>query len=215
MKKNLKKISIILLLFGAILINTTCFASTDEVRLFLSEDFANSNSARETISLAVGTFQNLGYNNVLGVNRYTTTNSRNIVLDYINGAGNENHYAFFEFAHGADGRFNMCKNGSIAPQRIYSSDISGNWHLVFLNSCEIMTTDSMARAFKTVGYSNRATLGWYKIVEVEACQQWWSYFYHLAGTTNLRSACLSAADQCSSSTPIRIFGDKDWNGKAW
>ena len=210
--KNVKKVLIITFIM-LIFLQTVCLASSDQVRLFLAEDFSNSSSAKQTISYAVWTFQNLGYNNVLGTNKYTITNSKDVVLSYIK--QRENNYAFFEFAHGADGRFNMSRDGNNAPQRIYSSDISGNWHLVFLNSCEIMASNSMASAFKTVGYSNRATLGWYKTVEVGACEEWWSHFYPIAGSTNLRSACLSAADQSQGSTPIRIYGDKTWNGRAW
>lgn len=210
--KKIKKVSVIMFLFLFIL-QTFCFASSDQVKLFLSTDFTDDSYAREATSYAVLTFQDLGYNNVTGTNKYTITNSRDIVLDYISQSGN--NYAFFEFAHGVDGRFNMSRDGSNAPQRIYSSDITGNWHLVFLNSCEIMASDSMASAFKTVGYSNRATLGWYKTVYTDGCVEWWSHFYPIAGSTNLRSACLAAADQCEKDTPIRIYGDKTWDGKAW
>lgn len=210
MKKTIKTISILLSLL-ILTINSVSFAATDQFRAFRSYDFEDSDSVSQAVSYAVWTFQDLGYANVDGTNTYTKTNDRSVVLNYIGGSGN--NYGFFVYAHGNSNLFTM-RTGD-TTRYIYPSNISGNWHLVFLNCCSCMSTDSFADAFNTVGYSNRASMGWYNTVTIGAAEEWWSHFYSVAGTTNLRSACLAAADQCTGSTPIRIYGDKTWNGMAW
>lgn len=212
-KRTSITIIICILLISSLQISS--FAVIDQAKLFIAEEWANDSQAVQATNYAVRTFQTLGYDiqGGLPVLKYTVANTRSAILNWLSGDGN--NYAFYVFAHGADGQFNMCRDGANAPQRIYASDITGYWHFVFLNCCSSMETDSLARAFKTTGYSNRASLGWYATVTNTASAEWWSYFKNVAGTTNLRSACLAAADNCSNSTPIRIYGDKTWNGYAW
>jgi len=192
-----------------IALQISSFAVTDQAKLFLSHELSSLSSAVRATNYAVQTFQKLGYDiqgGTTSVLKYYITNSKSTVLNYIKGTGN--NYAFYEFAHGDDGLFNMSRDGSNAPQTIFASDITGYWHFVF------MATDKLAQAFKTGGYNYRASLGWYATVTDAASEEWWSYFKNQAGTTNIRSACLNAADKCSRSTPIRIYGDKSWDGKA-
>ena len=214
MRKRFFIITIICILL-ILAFQISSLAVIDQAKLFIAQEWTSSSSAVSATSYAVRTFQTLGYDiqGGLPVLKYTITNNRNDILNWLSGDGN--NYAFYVFAHGADGRFNMSRDGANAPQRIYASDITGYWHFVFLNCCSSMETDSLARAFKTTGYSNRASLGWYTTVTDAGSAEWWGYFKNVAGTTNLRSACLAAADNCSYSTPIRIYGDKTWNGYAW
>lgn len=189
------------------------FAVIDQAQLFLSTDFQNDSSATQAMKYGVKTFQTLGYNITSGniLRRYIITNSKSTVLNYISGTGN--NYAFLVSSHGNSNCFAM-QNGN-SSSYIYPSDISGYWHFVFLDSCSSMANDSFARAFRTTGYDYRASFGWYTTVTTSGSEEWWSHFKDVAGTTNIRSACLAAADQCSNSTPIRIYGDKTWDGKAW
>jgi len=214
MKKTIK----IVLLIAIILItfSQNCFAATDQFRAFMTMDYENSSlqisNANTSAANAVLTFQKLGYINAQGENRFYKTPYKSVVInEWISLTGN--NYGFYVHAHGNPNLFTMTTGDS--SQYIYPSDITGWWHLVFLDSCSCLSTDAFASAFKTVGYSNRATLGWYNDVEFVASAEWWGYFYPEAGTTNLRSACLAAADQCENSTPIRIYGDKTWYGWAW
>lgn len=212
MKKRIF-VTILISILIILTLQISSFAVIDQARLFLAKEWTSSNSAVQTTLYAVRTFKTLGYDVLGSIPWYTVTDSRSTVLNYISGTGH--NYAFYVFAHGDDGRFNMCRDGDNAPQRIYSSDITGYWHFVFLNCCSSMSSDSLARAFKTTGYDYRASLGWFNTVTDVASAEWWGYFKNVAGTTNIRSACLAAADQCSHSTPIRIYGDKTWDGKAW
>ena len=209
MKKKIYIILIITLLL-VFIHQFHCLAATDEVKLFLSGQCADSSYATQTMIYAANTFRTLGYNIRSSSNSdYTVTSVINPTIQYIYESGN--NYAFFNFSHGASNAFWYADD-----QYIYSSYITGNWHFVFLNHCYSLYNDTeFAQAFKTVGYSNRASLGWFDSVTDGASEEWWSYFKNLAGTTNLRSACLAAADNCSRYTPIRIYGDKTWTGHAW
>ncbi len=215
--KNVKKISAIICLL-IMFINTSCFA-TDEFRAFKTYDYEAADivdTVNTAVSFAVWTFQDLGYINANGTNTYSVTNDKAYLLDnWIRTSGN--NYGFYIYAHGGYANntvwFNL-KKGTEAT-RVYPSDISGNWHLVFLDSCSALAINDFAVKFKTDGYSNRATLGWYDTVTHSASAEWWGHFNAVAGSTNIRSACLAAADQCQGSTPIRIYGDKTWSGRAW
>lgn len=209
MKKYIIKLNIILFAI-IILLTTTCFAATDEFRAFNTWDFDHQTGI-ETVSYAVLSFQKLGYINTAGHNGYNTTSSKNVVLNYIAGTGK--NYGFYIQAHGDSESFTT-KNGDLS-QDIYPSDISGYWHLVFIDACSTGATDNFARAFHTVGYSNRAYLSWFTTVSNIGAREWWGYFYQQVGNSGLRTACLAAADKCNNSTPIRMYGDKEWNGKAW
>lgn len=205
MKKKIFIILNISLLLICIL-QISSFAVIDQAKFFIAGDIYCSLTL-QTTKYAESTFKKLGYDNQ-GI---TSTYYKSTVLDYISGLGN--NYGFYEYGHGGTGVFTM-KNGD-ASQYIYTSDISGYWHLVFLNSCSCLSNDAFGQAFHTVGYSNRAILGWYTTVQFGGSDEWWSYFKNEAGNSNLRTACLNAASNCSYSTPIRMYGDKTWYGYAW
>lgn len=210
-KKVISSIFIFLLVLCSLHISS--FAGVDQVKLFLSTDFTSTSFGSQATNYAADTFEKLGYDIQLPSIplRYFVTNSKSVVMDYIRGTGD--NYAFFVFAHGNAGRFTM--NVNDINQYIFSDEITGAWHLVFINSCNSMANTSLAEAFRTVGYSNRASLGWFDIVTDGGSAEWWGYFKNYAGTMSLRDACLEAASHCQHSTPIRILGDTSWYGFAW
>lgn len=210
-----KKCLIITIIFSIliILLQISSFAVIDQAKLFLSKDFKDDTSAKQAIAYSVKTLRNLGYDikGGLPLLGYSLTDKKSDILNWLSGDGN--NYAIVVSCHGNSSCFGM-KNGD-SSQCIYPSNITGYWHFVFLDSCSSMANDSFAKAFKTVGYNYRASFGWYTTVTTPATEEWWGYFKNEAGKTNIRSACLAAADKCSNSTPIRIYGDKTWDGKAW
>lgn len=212
MKRKIVSIFLIFLIYIC-LFNISCFAAVDEVKLFISSDFGIDTYAVQATTHAANTFDKLGYKirKTSLIFNYSVTGSRNTVLNYIHESGN--NYAFYVFAHANPNSFAMTNGDS--SSYIYPSDITGGWHLVFLNGCSSMASTSFAEAFHTIGYDNRASLGWYLTVTNVASAEWWGYFYEAAGTMGLRDACLEAASHCSHSTPIRIFGDTSWYGFAW
>lgn len=212
MRKKLTTILIISLILVCIL-QISSFAVIDQAKLFISTEISKINTTNETMVYAAQTFKKLGYDVQPGTAHlnYTITGLKKDVLNYISGTGN--NYALFVYAHGGTGVFTM--DNTKASEVIYTSNISGYWHFVFLNSCSCMSNDAFAQAFKTVGYSNRASLGWYDTVQYIGTYEWWSHFKDFAGKENLRDACLDAASLCEHSTPIRMYGDKTWYGYAW
>lgn len=212
-KNKFNKI-IVLSLFIVCILQINCYASTDEAGVFLSSYVGLNTYTSKTLDYVVKTFQKLGYNIVTtsGSNKFVTTGSKSTVMSYIRSNGN--NYGFYVLAHGVPGKFTMYKGD--LNQVISASEITGNWHLVFLDACDALSTSEFATAFKTTSaYSNRAILGWFKTVTTYALQEYWPYFYAEAGTTNLRQAALNAAGYCDSSTPIRFYGDSSWYGWAW
>ncbi len=211
-----KKISLIVLIIIAYtcLFSNFCFAGVDEVKLFISGDFGSNPYNITATNYAAATFRKLGYSVRSGPTshpNYTVTSSRSDVLTYIQESGD--NYAFYVNSHGAAGIIAM-QNGTSA-QCIYPSDITGGWHLVWIDACNCLSNTDFANAFHTIGYSNRASLGWFNTVYNSAIAEWNGHFLSYAGTMGLRDACLAAAGDCSSSTPIRIFGDTSWYGYAW
>lgn len=210
-KESMVMIVLLVIIF-LLLMTTKNYASTDEVCLFVSSENSGNPLTYMATVYVKNTFEKLGYNNVSGTSDgYRVTNNKQDVINYIRSSGK--NYGFYEYAHGKAGAFSMDSGSSSAT--ITSSDISGNWHLVILNSCYSLENSSLADAFHTTGYSNRASLGWYGYIGTDASAEFWRNFYPLAGTMNLRDAALGAADQCQLSTPIRIYGDKSWYGWAW
>ena len=169
-------------------------------------------SFKKTYGISPLKYRNSGILTKIQLSTILHTNDKNYLLnEWIRISGN--NYGFYIYAHGNSSGFTL-ENGN-SSKFVSSSDISGNWHLVFLDSCSCLATDTFGRAFKTLGYSNRATLGWYMDIAHVASEEWWTHFYPVAGTTNIRSACLTAADQSQNKTPIRMYGDTSWYGWAW
>lgn len=212
MKKTTKITALLIIISLFVSFTTTCFAATDQVKLFMCANFENTSFSNTIMLYAALIYNRLGYNNVSGGYNYVTTGSKSDVMSYINTSGN--NYGFFVYAHGNEYVFVM--NDPDSSTAISPSDISGNWHLVFLNACSNLKTDSFAQAFKTTSaYQNRAILGWYHIVTNAGASEFLENFYKYVGSMGLRDACLAAAAECEYSTPIRIYGDTSWYGWAW
>ncbi len=214
-KKSIIFIILIFIIFTILLTNVS-FAATDQVGLFRSSETSDSNALNIASSAINSIYSKLGYSIVTN-SPATITNSKNPVLSYINGNGK--NYGFSIICHGNGNdtisRLNVNRATSGADA-IYPDNITGNWHLVILNSCQSLSNPSFANAFKTTSaYSNRAILGWFNEVEFEALKEFWPHFYNKVGTMGLRDLALDAASKCSSSTPIRFYGDTSWYGWAW
>lgn len=216
---KVKKIIITILIFSLIILQFNSVNAADQYKAFKSSIYAVgdvtvevANAVNSAVTWGVATFNKLGYINAgYYANTYYTVNNKQDVLNWINYSGN--NYGFYIYAHGTQNWIEVVQGDS--STYIYPNEISGNWHLVFLDSCSCNATNAFATKFHTDGYSNRATLGWYTIIQHVDSADWWWRFNDVAGTTNLRAACLDAAGKCSGSTPIRMYGDTSWSGYAW
>ena len=192
-----------------LLLSTNVFAKSYHFKAFASEDALNDAGlwGPDTVNFMVQAMQKLEYNNYYGTNSYHVTSSKQDVLNYIGMSGN--NYGFVVSAHGNNGYFTMGDSN----ERITTNDISGNWHLVLINSCFTYFDNSMARAFKTVGYDNRASIGFYGNVTYGVSYNFWRIFNDYVGSTTLDSIVNMAAD--ATSAPVVLWGDGFWNGYAW
>lgn len=211
MIKSMKnKLIISLILFISLVsILTSAFASTDEAGLFCTSDLTNSYGSL-TLGLANTGMQGLGFT----ITAYNTSvNSRTTVMNYINSSGN--NYGFYLKCHANSSLLAIVSGNS--SSYIYPSDISGNWHFVFLDGCSTAASSNFASAFHTVGYSSRGFLGWYTTVYTDKAYAFSQVFWNQVGTNTVRDAALTAAASVpgSGTTPIKYYGDTSYHGWAW
>jgi hypothetical protein len=189
----------------------------ERYKAFMTNDYENlssdlKNAVYNAKDKGARTFMKLGYKNVFSntIPIVENTSDKNVVLNWIR--EKSNNYGFYIYAHGDEWEFAI-RNG-VPSTYIHPREISGNWHLVFLDSCSCLATDRFARAFNVIGHNRRAIIGWYKDIDHRGSSQWWNYFYAYAGNMGLRDACLKAAGKVDNwSTPIKMYGDKSWNGR--
>ncbi|MFZ3132095.1 MAG: hypothetical protein WA125_13635 [Desulfosporosinus sp.] len=164
--------------------------------------------AAESASLARTGMSGLGYNALSswvgsGSSMGTSINS------YWSGSSS---YGFYVDCHGSSTSI-----GDNSTWSLSTSNVTGNWNLVFLDACSTGASTAWARAFKIYGYSGRAFLGWYQGVEVTPAYEFNTYFWpeavNMNHSNNIRDAAVWAASQVSGSTPIRFYGDSSYNGR--
>jgi hypothetical protein len=166
--------------------------------------------AQECADLANNGLRGLGYNmlpeevtwgSVLGTD----------IQNYWNGSAS---YAFYVDCHGTPTYIT-----DNTDWWLYTTNVVGNWHFVFLDACQTGVNTGWANAFKINGYSKRAFLGWFDIVDPLPAEEFDGYFWpeavHQYSTKSIEQAAVWAADQVSGYTPIRFYGDNTYNGRAW
>ena len=156
-------------------------------------------------------FQRLGYNSsIAGA-------SNNEIINWISDSAGA-HYGYFIVTHGhIDGNGNACfvSSDGTAYNR---NNVSGNWHLVFIDACYSKSNETLAQGFKiSSAYSGRAYLGWYGEVDADPDTTFQSFFWREEVTrTTIQQAAKNAASRVpgSGSTPVRFSGDTSWYGYA-
>ena len=113
---------------------------------------------------------------------------------------------------GGSGYFNDYYGNSI-----YSSNVSGNWDFVYIDSSYSAATNSLANAFHTTGYSNRCFLGWSGTITT-GNSNYFNYYFWLTyiGSTSVRTAAVNAAAAVpgSGTTPTKLYGSTTYTGAA-
>lgn len=130
-------------------------------------------------------------------------------------------YGFYFCGHGnsstSDPRISVEDKNDDFNAVLYSSEVVGNWHFVFLDACHTGRT-IWSNAFNiSSSYSNRAYLGWDGTVNTAPAYQFAQEFWAIVGTMSIRDAAVYAANQVpgSGTTPIRFFGDATYDGSAY
>lgn len=165
---------------------------------------------RQTVLYTASVLQKLEYTNNAGTNQYVPVDSVQTILNYTNQAGN--NYAVAIFGHGMNGDTSKIFF-NVGTSILNSSSITGNWHLAILNVCYLLADDTFPRAFNTVGYDHRATIGFRGDVFFDDNKVYWKTFNDLAGSDSLGNI----ADYSNSVSGCYsvVYGDWNWNGYAW
>ena len=127
-----------------------------------------------------------------------------------------NSYGFYIDCHGSSTKL----SSDVTIRK--SSQITGNWHFVFLDACNTASTTGWANAFKIRGYNKRAFLGWRTTVNESDAYEFCDYFWHEMcshshSTHYVQDTAVWAANQVpgSGTTPIRFYGDTSYNGRSY
>lgn len=200
---NKKIISILLLL----MIISTIFASNVHASAS-AKVFSSSQSAYYTNCsvYAVYGFQQLGYSVTSSIGAITKSD----MLAWIGNTGNG--YAFYVHTYGGSGYFNDYYGSSIT-----SSNVSGNWDFVYIDSSYSAATNALATAFHTTGYTKRCFLGWSgAVTTANSCSFNYHFWLDYVGSTTIQLAAVNAA-ACvpgAGTTPIKLYGSTTYNGAA-
>lgn len=201
-KKIISSVIIIMLLL--ITLSSTCHASAS-AKVFSNGQSGNCNNCA---IYAVDGLGRLGYSPCTSSIGQITKAS---MLEWINNSGNG--YAMYVHTYGGSGYFNDYYGSSIN-----SSNISGNWDFIFIDSSYSAQTNTLANAFHTTGYSNRCFLGWSGTLTT-ADSELFNYFFwieYIGGGAAVRTAAINAAGRVpgSGTTPIRLYGSTTYTGAA-
>ena len=198
-----KLVSIVFLLVVIITtFSTTAHASAS------AKVFANGKSTyyNNCATYALSGLQTLGYTTYSSVGAITKSD----MLSWIGNTGNG--YAMYVHTLGGSGYFNDYYSSSIN-----SSNISGNWDFVYIDSSYSAATNSLANAFHTTGYSNRCFLGWSGSI-TSGNSNTFNYYFWLTyiGSTSVRTAAINAAAHVpgSGTSPTRLYGSTTYTGAA-
>ena len=201
MNKKIISIVLLIIVISSILATSVNASASSKV-------FSNSQSTYygNCGTYAVYGMDELGYTTYSSLGAITKSD----MLSWIGNTGNG--YAMYVHTLGGSGYFNDYYGYSIT-----SSDISGNWDFVYIDSSSSAATSSLANAFHTTGYSNRCFLGWSNSVTVGNSENFNYYFWlTYVGTSSIQLAALNAASMVPGvgTTPIKLYGSTTYTGAA-
>lgn len=198
--KKIIKLSIILTMAIITIISINSYAR-NRARVFIAGHFPEYDYLDR--SYAINGFNKLRYN-VSNENFFSKTS----FLNWINESSN--NYAFYVSTHGRDGEIIDTNYNTI-----HHYELSGNWHLVYIDACESKASNKFPNALRITGYNLRAYLGWKTSVMSYYSNQFNKYFWNTYVTRYpiQRAASKAAADvPGQGTTPIRFSGDTSWYG---
>ena len=200
---NKKIISIVLLLLILVSTLATTVNASASAKVFSSSQSAYCTNCGV---YAVSGLQTLGYSTTSSVGTITKSD----MLAWIGNTGNG--YAMYVHTLGGSGYFADYYGNTIS-----SSDISGNWDFVYIDSSYSAATNALATAFHTTGYTSRCFLGWSNSVSTANSASFNYYFWlSYVGSTTIQLAAINSA-ACvpgNGTTPIKLYGSTTYTGAA-
>ncbi len=213
--RKIKKIIAFFTVFVLLMSFTPNISATEKAKVFITGFFSTDASDRQH---AINGFRKLNYST-----SSLSDARRSDFLNWINSGGTtytDNNYAFYVSTHGpsdeaaiAGETYFLCH----VMAKVYPDDLSGNWHLVYIDACNSKRNNKFPVALNITGHSNRGYLGWATTVGVYAANSFNNYFWETYVTryTIQQAAVKAAADvPGAGSTPIRFSGDTSWYGYA-
>ena len=188
--------------------------ATNNARAYAYSGFKYSTESR---NLANTYLKKLGYSSSsVGINN---TFKSNPVLSFVQ--NDTKAYGLYIDCHGST--TTLATNSQTI---LTTNQVKGNWHFVFLDACSTAANSNWPNAFKiNSSYSKRAFFGWttsvYTDKSYDFCRYFWPETTNRNHSNNVRDAAVWAADQVpnnsdgSASTPIRFYGDRSYNGRAY
>lgn len=188
--------------------------ATNNARAYAYSGFQYSTESR---NLANTYLKKLGYSSSsVGINN---TFESNPVLSFVQ--NDTKAYGLYIDCHGST--TTLATNSQTI---LTTNQVKGNWHFVFLDACSTAANSNWSNAFKiNSNYSKRAFFGWttsvYTDKSYDFCRYFWPETTNRDHSNNVRDAAVWAADQVpnnsdgSASTPIKFYGDRSYNGRAY
>ena len=213
--KNKRNLISILLVFTLLFSFAPSVNASENARVFMTSYFSTATS---DLTHASNGFKKLNYSTSTHWNP-----SRYAILNWTNSGGNDysnNNYAFYISTHGPTDEAAQAGTTFFTDNygvQITPSDITGNWHLVYIDACNSKRNSNFPIALNITGKSNRAYLGWATTVNAVPANTFNNYFWETYVTKYpLQQAAINAAANVpgSGTTPIRFSGDTSWYGYA-
>lgn len=174
--------------------------------------------AAERADAAAEAFERLGYVQPYACQPHTGWVKKEDVMWVIN---HKSLYGLFISAHGLEDENGNFLNAITDGENwtLYSSEVSGNWHFVYLAGCLTSSTDAFAKAFKTKGYSGRCFVGNNNSVSTRTSYEFIINFCGKLGSKSVLNCVLEARqevlnaghDDCNPG----FIGDSNYYGWAW
>jgi len=131
-------------------------------------------------------------------------------------------YGLYINAHGLGDENGVYKNaiGDLVNWELYATEVSGNWHFVYLDCCYTSSTLNFGNAFNITGYSNRAFVGHNNEVGIVTSYQFtWRFAGLLGYGSTVLNCLLTARDTAiiSGYTDCNpgFIGDSTYTGASW
>lgn len=157
----------------------------------------------------------LGYYPIYSNHTYSPSSLRNSVYNHVR--NKPDAYSLYVSCHGSKStpKLSMKTSDGQWHTILSSYEVLGNWHFVFLDAC--YTGKAIwAEAFNITNTRyHRAFLGWYESVSTTDSYEFAELFFVSVGIRSIYDLCLEAVWEIPGNQPIRFYGDKGYNGRAW
>ena len=174
--------------------------------------------AEERTTAATNAFKRLGYVQPYACQPYTGWVNKQDIMWVLN---HSSLYGLFLSCHGVYDANNNFANQLTADGSWYlsPSEVTGNWHFVFIAACGSSSTPAFPAAFKTGGFEGRCFVGYNISTPTETSYQFIIRFCSKLGSMPVIDAVVAARDETLAAgyreCDPGFWGDMKYYGTAW